>query len=308
MNSWSALRSFASTLTSSLSHRHRAGAVRDLRLIGGQREGQGISASAGRDRYGRVCTRRSADSIHCLGQPDHVPDTCVLRQPEDLIPVPQPSPIWNTLQSPAGYCTALLTATEAISNQNLCQGSFANIAYMTTITFTTPAAGPFYVRAAGGGCYGGVVMIDGTVLQQRWSNMWWGSSWSSPATYLTGSLTEDTSLLPAGAHQLTVLAFEDCCDGNGEIDYSVDGTTWSAFSSSDGLPSPDTPTFGTVAVGSTGSPIPIDFYFSSSATGVRASVLTQGVTGLTSPMRVPATARRTEQATAIPRATSAQWT
>ncbi|HEY1501284.1 MAG TPA: CCXG family PEP-CTERM protein, partial [Acidobacteriaceae bacterium] len=186
--------------------------------------------------------------------------------------------IWNSLQSPppAGYCTALLTSATGISNQAECQGSSADIAYMTTINFTTSVAGPFYVRAGGDWGWGGVLLVDNVVWQERWSNMFWAGNWAAPTQFLSGS----TALLPAGAHQLTVLAFEDCCDGAGEIDYSQDGTTWSPFSSSDGLPSPSPVNFGTVAVGSTGSPIPVDLYFTSAVVGVTASVLTQGATGL----------------------------
>lgn len=70
------------------------------------------------------------------------------------------------------------------------------------------------------------MILDGAVLQERWTNMWWAGSWNTASQYLTGT----SALSSTQVHTLEIYGGEDCCDGAQQLQFN-NGTGWYIFSS-----------------------------------------------------------------------------
>ncbi len=144
----------------------------------------------------------------------------------------------------SGYCTTTLNIASGFSNQSTCGGPFTNIAYKTTIRFVTSQSETLTIRAGGDWGFGAALLMDGGLMQERWPptqgstavDMWWNGNFDTApqSQYLEGTVTLD----PNRPHILEVYALENCCDGQGKIEFSTDlGNTWQTFSNNDGLAS-----------------------------------------------------------------------
>jgi len=149
-----------------------------------------------------------------------------------------------TVQTGTGYQSNLASAADyqaavdAIVGAPSVVGSYDNLALNlnnngleATIKFDVTTAGTWDFRAGVDFGGGGALFLDGTALDFKGNNMWWAGTYSNASQFLAGS-----SALGVGEHTLTLYGFEDCCSGNSQVQFSVDGTHFTSFGANDGLP------------------------------------------------------------------------
>jgi hypothetical protein len=134
--------------------------------------------------------------------------------------------MYNSAQDMAGYCWRYISHYSNISNKATCSsGSYSNIAYWIEAFFYVDVPGIWEFRFGVDYGRGGGLYIDGEVLEEAWTaDLWWNYNWNS-AGVLKGS-----KYLTTGWHKLFSLGFEDCCDGNTQLQFKKpfgDWTTWS---------------------------------------------------------------------------------
>jgi uncharacterized repeat protein (TIGR01451 family)/MYXO-CTERM domain-containing protein len=129
----------------------------------------------------------------------------------------------------AGYGCSLPSTVNGTSNQTTIHGPDQNIAYHVSAEFVVSAAqaGTWQFRWGPDFGFGGTLLMDGQELQSRWSDMWWGGSFSTPTQYLQGSVN-----LAAGTHVVEVFGFESCCDGGTDAQFMPPGGVWQDISAS----------------------------------------------------------------------------
>ena len=115
-----------------------------------------------------------------------------------------------------------------------------------TITFYVTSATSYDFRAGVDFGGGGALFLDGQALDFKGSGMWWNSNYGTASQFLAGS-----SNLGVGAHTLQLYGFEDCCSGNSQVQFSVNGgQSYTSFASNDGLPAvPEAQNFAMLLAG-----------------------------------------------------------
>ena len=76
--------------------------------------------------------------------------------------------------------------------------------------------------------YGGALYLDGTLLNVKTSDLWWGGSWSNLNQLLVANVAD----LGAGSHTLDAYWAENCCNGSQGGRFSVNGGAWQTLSTS----------------------------------------------------------------------------
>jgi alpha-tubulin suppressor-like RCC1 family protein len=135
--------------------------------------------------------------------------------------------IYNSLPlGVSGYAPGpkTLTLFDNVSNQITFGGTAQNIGYHHHFAFNAPVAGTLSVRLGADFGGGGTLIIDGTVIQFRNTQMWWAGSYSDPTQYLSGTVS-----IGAGPHTIDSYGFEDCCDGPQQAQYSYLGAAYKTF-------------------------------------------------------------------------------
>lgn len=142
-------------------------------------------------------------------------------------------------ESRLGSADAYLTDVSAhvgtptsVSSYNDLGLSLSNSALESTITFDVTAGGDWDFRAGVDFGGGGALFLDGTAIAYNPNNMWWAGSYANADQYLAGGMNN----LSVGVHTLTLYGFEDCCSGNTQVQFSVNGGQYTSFANTDGLP------------------------------------------------------------------------
>ena len=138
---------------------------------------------------------------------------------------------WNSLIStyptpPSGYGQAYLTNYSSFSNSTTFSGSNSNIATHILMQFyVAPAySGTWSFRFGVDFGYGGVLLIDGNVVEFRNTDMWWNNAFTDTTQYLDGTAT-----LLAGTHTIEIYGLEGCCDGTEAGQFRVGTGSWQTF-------------------------------------------------------------------------------
>jgi hypothetical protein len=74
--------------------------------------------------------------------------------------------------------------------------------------------------------YGGALYLDGILLDQDTTDLWWGYDWNRTSELLTGTIAN----LTQGNHLLEAFWAEGCCNGGQGGQFSVNGQNWQALS------------------------------------------------------------------------------
>ena len=132
---------------------------------------------------------------------------------------------WNALASAPptpGYSYRLLGAWDNVANL----GSSNGIGFKDSVHFgvSSATAGTWSFLIGPDFGYGGTLIVDGTVLDTKFTDLWWAGDRNNASQTLSGSIN-----LGAGFHTLDVYGFEGCCNGGtsgffkapGASDFSV---------------------------------------------------------------------------------------
>ncbi|MCK9688450.1 CCXG family PEP-CTERM protein [Scleromatobacter humisilvae] len=152
------------------------------------------------------------------------------------------------LADSAAYQSAvsgLVGAPVALASFDNASFALSNSAFEATIKFDVTSPETFDFRAGVDLGGGGTLVLDGTALDTKSNNMWWNYSYSDASQFLAGSAN-----LSVGVHTLTIYGFEDCCSGNMQVQFSTDGTKYTSFGATDGLPAiPEAQSFAMLLAG-----------------------------------------------------------
>jgi hypothetical protein len=153
------------------------------------------------------------------------------------------------LADSAAYVTAvtgMVGAPHSLSSFNSFNFALSNTAFEATIKFDVSSPKTFNFRAGVDLGGGGTLVLDGTALDTRNTNLWWNYSYLNTDQILVGS-----SALSAGVHTLQLYGFEDCCSGNMQVQFSTNGgKDYTSFSSDDHLvPVPEAQSFAMLLAG-----------------------------------------------------------
>ena len=164
-----------------------------------------------------------------------------------------------TIQTGDGYQSNLAsaadyrTAVSAIVGAPTDLSSYANLALDLngkglegTITFYVTSATSYDFRAGVDFGGGGALFLDGNALDFKGSNMWWAGGYGDTSQFLAGGAN-----LGVGAHTLQLYGFENCCSGNSQVQFSVNGgQSYTSFGTTDGLPAvPEAQNFAMLLAG-----------------------------------------------------------
>lgn len=143
----------------------------------------------------------------------------------------------GSFASALDYQTAVEAAVSAPGASSTFVGSYDNLpvalnnsALDATITFDATTAGTWDFRMGVDFGLGGAVFLDGTALAYNTGNMWWAGSYGD-----TTQSFNVTSAIASGSHTLSIYGIEDCCSGNQQAQFSIDGGAFTSFSNADGL-------------------------------------------------------------------------
>ena len=102
----------------------------------------------------------------------------------------------------------------------------AGFSYLN-VSFSVATAGSNWAfQLAPDAGYGGALYLDGTLLNTKTYDLWWGGNWSG-----TSQILSDSGLnLTAGNHTLTAYWAENCCNGPQGARFSSDGTNFQSLS------------------------------------------------------------------------------
>lgn len=103
-----------------------------------------------------------------------------------------------------GYTNVAVPVTALVNNQGLFTapnvGANNQLATRAIVQMSLPSAADLQLRYDADAGGGGVMLIDGVEAASYWGDGW-------------GTMFTTTARLTQGAHTITVLTFEDCCDG-----------------------------------------------------------------------------------------------
>jgi hypothetical protein len=159
----------------------------------------------------------------------------------------------NGYQSGLASADAYRTAVSAIVGAPTDLASYDNLALNLngqglegTITFYVTSATSFDFRAGVDFGGGGALFLDGNALDFKGNDMWWAGNYGTASQFLAGAAN-----LGIGAHTLQLYGFEDCCSGNGQVQFSVNGgQSYTSFGTNDGLPAvPEAQNFAMLLAG-----------------------------------------------------------
>lgn len=146
---------------------------------------------------------------------------------DSLSVVPAPSAAlaaFNALPTNvAGYSNAPVTVYNLNKFNNAVMvpgGAAANIATRYTVTITSLGASEMAVRFGPDYGKGGVMMLDGVIVASDTADIFWNGYWDDPRQFFQATLP-----LTDGLHTLTVVGFENCCDGWPGAQYNL-GAGW----------------------------------------------------------------------------------
>lgn len=148
-----------------------------------------------------------------------------------------------------GYGSKTVASYNALDNSSLF-GSSTNIAFRSTIDFgvTAAQAGSWSFRTGVDFSQGGALFLDGVALDVGTNDMWWNGSYTNSNGFLNGSST-----LAAGNHTLSIYGLESCCDGFQQAQFKAGNSSYTSFSSTDGLASvsavPEPSTYAMLLIG-----------------------------------------------------------
>lgn len=148
-----------------------------------------------------------------------------------------------------GYGSKTVASYSALDNSSLF-GSSTNIAFRSTIDFgvTAAQAGNWSFRTGVDFGNGGALFLDGVALDVGTNDMWWNGSYTNSNGLLSGSST-----LAAGNHTLSIYGLENCCDGFQQAQFKAGNSSYTSFSSTDGLASvsavPEPSTYAMMLIG-----------------------------------------------------------
>ena len=126
----------------------------------------------------------------------------------------------------------ITTSTWAASYDNL-PVTVNNGALKSTITFDATTGGDNWTFREGVDFgKGGAVYLDGILQQAFNNNMWWNYEYSDSDQYFQFTANG----LGAGRHTLTTYGLEDCCSGNQQAQFSINGGDFVSFGANDNLP------------------------------------------------------------------------
>ena len=156
-------------------------------------------------------------------------------------------------QSNLGSANDYRSAVSAIVGAPTTLSSYDNLALNLngqglegTITFYVTSAASYDFRAGVDFGGGGALFLDGHALDFKGNDMWWGGGYTNALQFLAGSST-----LGVGAHTLQLYGFEDCCSGNSQVQFSLNGgQSYTSFGTNDGLPAvPEAQSFAMLLAG-----------------------------------------------------------
>lgn len=148
-----------------------------------------------------------------------------------------------------GYGSKTVASYNALDNSSLF-GSSTNIAFRSTIDFgvTAAQAGSWSFRTGVDFSQGGALFLDGVALDVGTNDMWWNGSYTNSNGFLSGSST-----MAAGNHTLSIYGLESCCDGFQQAQFKAGNSSYTSFSSTDGLASvsavPEPSTYAMLLIG-----------------------------------------------------------
>ena len=128
------------------------------------------------------------------------------------------------------YQTGWQAQTSTISSSNLSavnnvyagNGSFTHLSVQFSLG---SAGGALQFQLAPDAGYGGALYLDGQLLDQDSTDLWWGMNWNSTAELLTGSAN-----LSSGTHLLEAYWSEGCCNGASAGRFNLNNTGWQELS------------------------------------------------------------------------------
>jgi len=144
------------------------------------------------------------------------------------------------------YASRLISSYDSVSHQGLFGGN-SNFALKSTIDFVLDSASYFAVRAGVDFGRGGAMFLDGVAVDFKSNNMWWNGNYNMPSQYFASR-----GRLGAGAHTLTIVGFEDCCDGSQQVQFQRNENNWTSFTSTDTLTGNKVPEPASIALLLTG--------------------------------------------------------
>jgi len=127
---------------------------------------------------------------------------------------------------------AVTTSSWAASYDNL-PVSINNGALEATIKFGAVTGGDNWTFRSGVDFgKGGSIYLDGVLEQSFSHDMWWAYSYDTAGQYFEFTANG----LSAGTHTLTLYGLENCCSGNQQTQFSINGGNFVSFGTNDGLP------------------------------------------------------------------------
>jgi hypothetical protein len=124
------------------------------------------------------------------------------------------------------FATNGFTTTSVSSYADLAL-NLSNSAFESTIDFGVRTGGAWEIRAGVDFGKGGAVFLDGQQVAFNNTDMWWSGSYGTNGSF------DFSKYLSAGNHVLTIYGVEDCCSGNVQTQFSVNGGGFTSFGNND---------------------------------------------------------------------------
>jgi hypothetical protein len=129
--------------------------------------------------------------------------------------------IFNGLTPGGPYCATQVAALAGASNQVVCGGTDSNVAYHASLQFDVAIAGDWSFRLGPDFGLGGALLVDGSPIDFRSDDIWWGLSWDDPSQIFQGTIN-----LGVGTHVFELYGADGCCDGPWGAQLKAPGADW----------------------------------------------------------------------------------